>query len=255
MSFQEKKEIIINKINNTNLKEHKFNSQEINQFELFLENDIKNLFFNKEVNDSLKIGKIFCCNCGTNVDLHFDSGEIVIKDKCDFPFQNLEVEVDFSSGKIVNASYLVTIAEHISKKSSIGYSQTYKNIFLKLKHFAENKIFFPSIPNGQPSLYGENGNYTLVEGSNNEDEDIISWNGLKPIKESLGCFFIDYEKALKMKEAFDILEEDFEDFDDINELEIIEVPKGIYKCTIIKNAMYNRDHSDIFVVGTMNKIR
>lgn len=254
LSYQEKEISIKNKIERANLNGHKFTTNEINTFRLFLDEKTKDSILDEDSNKEIVTNGMTCFNCGKNVPIHVDSGEFIVGNQCGFIFQDFEVEVDFSSGKIVNADYLVTIADHIDRKATFGYSQTYKNMMLKLANYASNKVFFPSIPNGQPSLYGENGNYTLVEGTDNQDEDVISWKVIKPTHERLGCFFIDYEKALKMKEAFDILEEDFEGFDDINELDIIEVPKGIYKCTVVKEAMFNRDHGGIFIVGTMKII-
>ena len=257
LSHQEIKDKFIDKIKKIDTNSHTFSDNDIQHLELFLPQHVKESFLLNNGENGSYQALMPCCTCGKSVELVLENGEEIIKDKCEFVFKDLEVEVDFSSGKIVNADYLVSIAEYITERGSIGFQNSHKNLFLRLEHFAKYKVFFPSIPNGQPSLYGEDGDYILAEGTDNDDEDVISWSGISPKNERLGCFFIDYDKALRMKDAFNMLEEHFEGFEDINELEIIEVPKGIYKCKVVKESMYNRKYvnSDVFVVGSMKLIK
>lgn len=246
-------DVIFNKIMNANKKNHHFLKNTIDEFKAFIPTNIEKLILDENEQDVVYTNTMKCDHCGFNIPVTIQGNNVIIEDKCSFPLQDLEVEVDFSSGKIVNAEYLVNIAEHINQKKDFGYDRTYHHAFLQLQHFAKNQIFFPSIPNGEPSLYLKDGVYHLVEGSDSCVEDVVSWNELNPLQERLGCFFIDYDKAKKMQAAFEILELDFDDIDSFN---VIEIPKGIYKCKVFKEANTNSRNIEntTFAVGTMTKI-
>lgn len=248
-----KTDVIIDRINKSDKKKHFFSESTIREFEMFIPNDVKDIIIGEKEELVAYSKTMLCDHCGCDIPIIFKNSEVLIQEECEFPFQNLDVEVDFSSGKIINAEYLVYIAEHIGNNSDFSFSRTYHHLFLELQHFAKNQVFFPSIPNGQPHLYLKDDIYHLVEGSDSSEEDVISWDGQKPLKERLGCFFIDYDKAMKMKMAFEILGMDMDEMDDIK---IIDVPKGIYKCSLIKEATRNRGRkeNEVFVVGTMTKI-
>ena len=251
--FISQTDIIIDRINKADKKEHFFSESKIREFEMFIPNDVKDIITADKSNVVTYSKTMSCNHCGCDIPIVFKDSQVLVQDECKFPFQNIEVEVDFSSGKIINAEYLVYIAEHIGNNADFSYSRTYQHLFLEMQHFAKNQVFFPLIPNGQPNLYLKDGVYHLVEGSDSAEDDVISWNGQKPLKERLGCFFIDYDKAMKMKMAFEILGMDMDEMDDIK---IIDVPKGIYKCLLVKEATKNGRYSEneTFLVGTMTKI-
>lgn len=161
-----------------------------------------------------------CCSvCGESLVLWIDHERIFIKEKCKVELKPVEVNIPVLSGKLVvenDLRYFFDVTESYDLVNFNGIKNT-------VELYADNLMFHGVIGESDFAVKYNNGDKSSLVLAN--PEDIDSKDVLMTIPTNLTCFsIIDLEI---LKEQAKLMNINI----DVNKLNIIDVKKGVYKCS------------------------